>query len=346
MNENVLHDETLVCELQKEISGYFGGVYCSLVSTGTSALEIAIRSLELPRGSKILIPDLSFIATATAVASVGMIPVYGDCSEKFYGISYEEVKKTYEEVPDIKAVIVVHFTGMVNRDIIKIADFCRKNNLFLIEDCAQVFGGSIAGKKCGTIGDLGTFSFQKSKVLTCGEGGMVLASNEKLANNVAALKDWGLDLNGVRQLHLACGNYRINQFAAAYLKACFKEIDKILQDRQGLYVKVVDILEKGGYSVCTHAEFTDAVSDVPFFVLVKSEHPNCNLHPLNEYPMHLSKLVKSIMQIQYPDLIETYQYFIERKQYRESSRLAQKTNFLPLFNRKIDEVSNKILEEL
>ena len=175
---------------------------------------------------------------------------------------------------------------------------------------------------------------------------MVLTSNEKLANNVAALRDWGLDLNGVRQLHLACGNYRINQFAASYLKECFKGIDKILQDRQELYLKVVDILEKGGYSVCAHAEFTDEVSDVPFFVLVKSEHPNCNLHPLNEYPMHLSKLVESIIRIQYPDLLEIYQHLIETKQYTESGKLVQKTNFLPLFNRKIDEVSKKILEEL
>lgn len=342
MYEEVLKDEELMRNLTKEMSLFFGGKNCSLVSTGTSALEIALRSLELERGSKVLLPDLSFIATATAVATVGLIPVYGDCTDKYFGITYEEVVKVYSEMPDIKAVIVVHFTGMVNRDVLKIKEFCKENNLYLIEDCAQVFGASIEGKKCGTIGDLGTFSFQKSKILTCGEGGLVIASTQELANKVQALKDWGLDLKEVRQLQLPCGNYRMNQFAAAYLKEHLPQIGELIEARKALYRKAAQLLENKNIKLRTMAEFSDKCHDVPFFILAEADEIKHTLHPLDEYPMHTSKLVRSIIKTYFPDLLDEYERCIEARDYKVSKELVEKTNFIPLFGLDLDSISDVV----
>lgn len=320
----------IVKKVEEQIRNYYKVPYCTLVATGTAALEVALKALELPRGSKVILPDISFIATATAVANVGLLPVYADCSDETWGISIEEVERIYEKYEDVKACIVVHFSGIVNRDIEKIAQYCKEKNLYLIEDCAQVFGAGYQDTRCGMFGDIGTFSFQASKVITCGEGGMVISSNEVLANKVQALADWGLDLHGERQLSLPCSNARINQFAASFLMEQIESADDILKERINTYQKCLEMVKAKGAQVQFTAQQGD-FHDMPFFMLLKAEKdPVCVLHPIDEYPMHLSKLVRSIIRVQYPDMLEEYDRIIAESDYSNSIRVVNTTEFVPL----------------
>ncbi|SET22076.1 DegT/DnrJ/EryC1/StrS family aminotransferase [[Clostridium] polysaccharolyticum] len=333
----------IINEVKEKMKEFFGVSYCTMVSTGTAAIEVALKALELPRGSKVIIPDISFIATATAVANVGLIPVYADCTQDVWGMPLSEVERLYKKYPDAKACIVVHFSGIVNRDIERIASFCRKEKIYLIEDCAQVFGASFQNKKCGLFGDIGTFSFQTSKIITCGEGGMVIAEDKELANKIQAVSDWGLDYQENRLLSLSCGNNRINPFAAAYLGEQLNMCDEIFFNRRMIYEEFSKLAEEMGFEVQFRAE-QDVFSDMPFFLLLKVKHNRKGvnvLHPINEYPMHLSKLVPSIIQIQYPDLLEEYKEIIKEQDYSGSIEMVNQTEFLPMYGVTLDNMKER-----
>ena len=346
----MFHDKTLERDVRKEatdiIKKYYGTENCTLVSSGTAAIEVALKALELPKGSKVIIPDVSFIATATAVANVGLIPVYGDCALSVWGISVNEVERLHKQYPDVKGCIVVHFSGIVNRDIKKIADYCSKENLYLIEDCAQVFGASYDGVKCGMFGDIGTFSFQTSKVITCGEGGMVISKEQEIANKVQAISDWGLDLHSERNLSLPSSNLRINPFAAEYLKNQLDNCHEILKNRVDLYNEFCKMAIEMGFQVQFRA-VQEQYSDMPFFLLLKVKNKQtCVLHPIDEYPMHVSKLVRSILRVQYPEHLEEYDKIISEQNYSESMTMVKETNFLPMYGVTVKNMKNKLAELL
>lgn len=346
-DKSILEDNVVQKAVEK-IKEYYKVPYCTLVSSGTAALEVALKALELPRGSKVIIPDISFIATATAVANVGLIPVYGDCTKKAWGITIDEVQGLYQKYEDVKACIVVHFSGIVNRDIDKIAKFCSEKKIFLLEDCAQVFGASHNNTRCGIFGDIGTFSFQTSKVITCGEGGMVISKDTNIANRIQAISDWGLDLHGERQLALPCGNLRMNQLAACFLLQELERADEILKERVDTYNKFLELLKAKGVEIQFTAEQGE-FKDIPFFMLVKTtEKPEHVLHPIGEYPMHQSELVRSIIQIQYPDLLDEYDRIIREQDYSECTALVEETNFVPMYGVTVDnveEIVRRIVEK-
>lgn len=327
LNQNVLKN------LSEDMKKYFGAFYCTMVSSGTEAIVVALKALKLPRGSKVIIPDISFIATATAVASVGLIPVYADCTKEVWGMPVKEVERLYHQYDGVKACIAVHFSGIVNRDIKKIADFCKRENIYLIEDCAQVFGARYLETRCGMFGDVGAFSFQTSKVITCGEGGMVLSKAPEIAERIQAVSDWGLDYHENRILSLPCGNSRMNPLAALFLREQLKNCNSILKKRRKDYKAFCNMAKKLGLKIQFEAE-EEPFQDMPFFLLLKKnnrEHPVNVLHPVNEYPMHLSRLVISIIETQYPDLLQEYKSIIAEQNYSESIKMVNDTEFVPMY---------------
>lgn len=274
------------------------------VTNGTHAIEIALRSLNIPRGSQIILPDISFIATASAVANCGFIPVYADVSARYFGITLDEIQRRIND--DTRAVIVVHFGGYVNREILAIRDYCRQKRVYLIEDCAQAFGCRLDGRKVGTFGDVGTFSFQSSKLIQSGEGGLIITDNPEIANNCEAISNWGLRMQGSqRDLGLCCSNYRLSAIQCQWLARQLDQINEIIQAKLQDKIQFEFCCKVRNIPLAIPPQ-TESFFDIPFFMPIVSWKTLNTLEPRGEYPMRNSQLVQTILKSLFPDLVSIY----------------------------------------
>ncbi len=177
----------------EESFGSFLGknVYCKAVSNGTAALHMALLALDVGNGDEVIIPSLTFVADVNVVNLVGATPILADSRDlDDWNMSLESLK---QKVTDkTKALIVVHYAGYPCKDIAAISAFCRDRGIGLIEDVAHAPGASIDGKKCGTFGDVGCFSFFSNKNLSIGEGGMVSTLNPDLHKKLGYLRSHGM----------------------------------------------------------------------------------------------------------------------------------------------------------
>ncbi len=294
--------------LRQRLADYFHCHHATLVGNGTIAIEIALRAFGLKRGTKVIVPDLSFIATATAVANSGMIPLYADIGEEYFGLTVESVRQQYDRNDNVGAVIVVHFAGFVNRQIFAIKEFCQEKNLYLLEDCAQVFPCTINGKRVGTIGDAGTFSLQSSKVVNCGEGGIITTKSEVLTQRCEAISNWGLSSPGIgRDSKLPSSNFRMSAVQSYFVLKQMEQLNGIVAERLRKYSEFKDLAKKYNLEPALPRE-KEGIIDCPFFFPLKSSKRKLNmLEPRTEYPMRKSTMVASILGFFHPDLLEIYQ---------------------------------------
>ncbi len=178
-------------EFEKKWAEWMGGGYAISCTNGTAALHIALSSLGIGPGDEVIVPSYSFIASSFAIVQAGGIPVFCDVTED-HTIDPECIKKLI--TPRTKGIVVVHLYGVVC-DMGPIMQIAKENNIKVIEDCAQCFGGEYNGVKTGLIGDAGCFSFCQSKHFTTGgEGGMVTAKDESLVWECRSFRDHGYDV--------------------------------------------------------------------------------------------------------------------------------------------------------
>lgn len=179
IRESAFINGKYVRAFESEFAAYQEAGHCIGVGNGTDALEIAIEALELPRGSEIIVPANSFIASSEAVTRSGHKVVFCDCDEENYTICIESLKGKI--TAKTKAVIAVHLYGHPC-DMDAVMDIAKENGLKVVEDCAQAHGARYKGRKVGAIGDIGTFSFYPGKNLGAyGDGGAITTNNEGLA---------------------------------------------------------------------------------------------------------------------------------------------------------------------
>jgi dTDP-4-amino-4,6-dideoxygalactose transaminase len=168
-----------VQRFEENFANYQNTKYCVGVGNGTDALEIAIKSLNLPKFSEIIVPANSFIASAEAVVNSGYKIVFCDINHDDYTINIEELKKNI--TPNTSAIMAVHLYGHPC-DMDSLLEIAKKHNLKIIEDCAQAHGSEYKGKRLGAIGDIGCFSFYPGKNLGAyGDGGAIVTNNNELA---------------------------------------------------------------------------------------------------------------------------------------------------------------------
>ena len=175
---------------EKSFSEYLGGGEAIAVSNGTAALHLALAGLGIKEGDEVILPSLTFIATANAVLYTGATPVFADIvSEENLNISPEEIEKKVTR--KTKAIMVMHYGGYPcdMKSILKVAKRC---GLYVIEDAAHAPGAEYYGKKCGVIGDIGCFSFFSNKNLVTGEGGMVVTQNQTWAERIRRMRSHGM----------------------------------------------------------------------------------------------------------------------------------------------------------
>lgn len=170
-----------VTELENEIKGFLESSYeIACVNTGTSALHLALDSINVKQGDEVIIPSFTFVATAQAVAACGAVPIFVDITEKLV-VSANDIESKITD--KTKAIIVVHYNGQP-ADMDSILELAKRYRLRVIEDAAHAFGSSYKGKKIGTFGDIICFSFDSIKVMTCGEGGAILSWDKELIESV------------------------------------------------------------------------------------------------------------------------------------------------------------------
>ncbi len=220
-------------DFEAAFAKYHGAKHGIFMVNGTVTLECALLAGGIGKGDEVIVPALTWIATAMAVHYVGATPVFVDIEPTTLCL---DPKKTEAAItPKTKAIIPVHLYGSM-ADIGKFKTIADKHNLFLIEDCAHMQGGKWNGRGVGSWGDVGSFSFQQSKTLSCGEGGICLTNNDDLAIRLYRAKHIGYAGNAAQGAAsdgpppgLTCHNYRGTAFGATILKDQLKGLPDLIE---------------------------------------------------------------------------------------------------------------------
>ncbi len=205
--------------------------YGVAVSNGTVALQLALLAANVGPGDEVIVPPLTFVATAAAVRHVGATPVFVDCEPEIGTMSPGALANAM--TARTKAIIPVHLYGHP-ADMDPIMEFANKQGLVVIEDAAEAHGARYKGRKVGSIGHMATFSFYGNKLITTGEGGMVVTSSPDLAARIRLLKDHAMD-PARRYWHQEVGfNFRMTNLQAAIGCAQIERFDEIIGKRRGI----------------------------------------------------------------------------------------------------------------
>ena len=219
-----------VREFEKKFSSKFKCKYAVAMNSCTATLEAALMSVNANKNEVILSPQ-TFIANATAIYSNGLKPVLSEISKEDLCIDYLKLKKIITK--KTAAVILVNMFGIITKDIFKIKKLCKEKKILLIEDCAHSIGASINNKYSGTIGDIGCFSFYPTKIITSGEGGMLITNKRNIYNLARSYQNRGRNMNSNQELYDFAGrNVRMTEFSGLLGKIQLKNLDKYLQKRR------------------------------------------------------------------------------------------------------------------
>ena len=217
-----------VKKFESKFSKYVNRKYSVAVSSGTAALEIAIKAIGIKKNDEVLIPNFTIISNALAVIRQDAKPVLIDCNFEDWNIDLDELEKKITK--KTKAIIVTHIYSFPNK-MDKILKICKKNKIIIIEDAAEVLGLKYKNKKCGSFGDISTFSFYANKQVTTGEGGMISTNNSDLLKKCQSLRNLCFGkLN--RFNHNDIGwNYRITNIQAALGISQIDNINKVIKKK-------------------------------------------------------------------------------------------------------------------
>ncbi|MEW6457136.1 MAG: DegT/DnrJ/EryC1/StrS family aminotransferase [Acidobacteriota bacterium] len=219
-----------VKEFENNFKEYHQAKYGIAVSSGSAALYISLKALGLEPGDEVIVPSYTFVATPIAVLQARGIPKFADISLDTYNLSPESLKENI--TPRTKGVIPVHLAGQP-ADMDAIKEIAEKHNLFILEDAAQAWGSEWKTKKAGAIGNAGIFSFQSSKNISSGEGGIILTDEEDIAKKARSYSNCGrLEGRIWYEHYLMGGNYRMTEFQAAVLLAQLERYEKMKKKRE------------------------------------------------------------------------------------------------------------------
>jgi dTDP-4-amino-4,6-dideoxygalactose transaminase len=242
-------------EFAEKFAAYHGAKHGICTTGGTTALEVSLRAAGLERGDEVLVPALTFYATAFAALIQGYKPVFVDIDPDSWCIDVTQIEQHI--TPDTRALLPVHL-GSRMADMDRIAEIAAKHKLSMIEDCAHMHGGFWRGHGAGTLGDAGCFSFQSSKLVTCGEGGIIITNDDALADRCGAYVNSGRGKTADRQAAegtMLGWNYRITEFQAAVLLAQLERLpEQIARRNQNIAHFEQRVAELEGVSTLAHDE--------------------------------------------------------------------------------------------
>ena len=224
-------------DFEERFAEYVGTKYAIGVNSGTSALEIPLRALDV-KGHSVIVPTNTFFATPASVIHAGGKVIFADVTENLC-IDPASVRENIRE--DTKGVIVVHIGGIVAPRIKDIQEICKEHGLFLIEDAAHAHGSTLDGKMAGSFGDAAAFSFYPTKVMTSGEGGMITTNDKKIYERAQIFRDQG-KAGFFGNVHTEMGyNWRMSEVHAAIGLSQFARLGEFIDDRR----KIARIYDEG-----------------------------------------------------------------------------------------------------
>ena len=224
-------------EFENLFAQYVSTNYAVTVNNCTAALHLAMRVLDVGPGDEAIVPVFTFAATANAPLFVGAKPVFADIEERTFNISPKDVEQ--KKTKKTKAIIIVHYAGQPC-NMKEIMDIAERHNIKVVEDCAHSLSATFQGKKTGSFGAIGCFSFYPTKIITTLEGGMVTTNDKKTAERIQILREHGMTRGAFTREREATWyydvkdlgyNYRLNEIQAALGISQLKKIDKINRKR-------------------------------------------------------------------------------------------------------------------
>lgn len=316
---------------ENDFSNFCGVDFGVAVSNGTVALHLALVALDIGAGDEVIVPDLTFAATINAVLHAGAKPVIVDIESDSWCIDPGEIRLSVTS--KTKAIIPVHLYGQpCNMDaIMEIAD---EHNLFVIEDCAEAHGAEYNGKKVGSFGHIGCFSFFGNKIITTGEGGMCISRNKSLANKMKILRDHGMSQNK-KYWHDQIGfNYRMTNLQASIGVAQLERIESILYERKLIEQKYREILNQIEHIVFQKDDIPDRKKVTWFVSILIKENRDELLGMLNKEGIDARPFFYSLSRI---PLYKEYLF-----SNKISSRISEKGINLPTISSMSDSFFKKI----
>ena len=341
-------------QFEKELAQYLGMKHAFAVSNGTAALHIACQVLGIGSSDEVIVPSLTFVATANSVLYTGATPIFADITGvDNLNISPDGISEKI--TPKTKAITVVHYGGYPC-DMSRIMQIASEHNLYVIEDAAHAPGAEYNGKKCGTIGDVGCFSFFSNKNMTCGEGGMIVTNDDTLAEKIRTMRSHGMtSLTWDRHRGHAYSydvvelgyNYRIDEIRSALGIVQLSKLEKNNQGRREITEKYVELLKDTEHISIPFSDY-EGKSSFHIFPILLSEG-------INRYDF-MQELRKSGIQtsIHYPP-IHLFTYYRERFGYKEG--MFPKTEYvgrheitLPLYpmmtDMDVEYIANQVNEKI
>ena len=204
-----------VAELERRFAAYHGAAHGIALANGTVSLEIALSAAGIKPGDEVIVPPITFVASATAVSRVGAVPVFVDIDPETINLNPQKVA---DHINDrTRAIVVVHFAGHP-ADLDRLTELCDQRGLVMIEDCAHAHGAEWHERRVGSFGSFGSFSFQASKNMTAGEGGILITNDAELAERARSIGNAGRRTGGAWYEHVRLGtNARLTGFQATLL---------------------------------------------------------------------------------------------------------------------------------
>lgn len=210
-------------QFENQFCKYIGREEGIAVANGSGALDIAVQALKIGRGDEVIMPTFTIISPAQSIVRAGAVPVLVDSDSVTWNMDIKQIESRITS--KTKAIIVVHIYGLPT-DMNHVLELCKRYNLFLIEDAAEMHGQTYFGKKCGSFGDISTFSFYPNKHITTGEGGMIMTDDPELAARCRKLRNLAFEEKGRRFIHNELGwNYRMTNLQASLGLAQLERIE-------------------------------------------------------------------------------------------------------------------------
>lgn len=304
-----------VKEFEERFSSYIGQKYGIAVSSGTTALHIALQACGIKFGDKVITTPFTFIATANSILYCAAKPVFCDIDENTFNISISSLKKLLETEKDVKALLIVHLFGLpCNMD--EIMEITNKYGLILIEDCAQAHGASFKGKKAGSFGLSSIFSFYPTKNMTTSEGGMIVTNDEKVSGESMLLRNHGM--KNEYEHEILGYNFRMTNISAAIGLSQMKQLDELIEKRR-----------KNAHYFNEHLKNLPGI-EIPF--VPSSDY----LHAYNQYTLRIKDkrddFIKNLKEkeighkIFYPTIIPNQPFYRKLGVYSGSFPVAEKVS--------------------
>lgn len=260
-------------QVEEKLKNIFGVDYPIFLSSGHAGLTSALTAAGIGPGDEVIVPAYTYIATAMAVVSAGAIPIIAEVDETLT-IDVEDAKKKISK--HTKAIIPVHINGFpCNMD--NIIDLAKEHNLYVIEDACQSVGGSYKGKRLGTIGDAGAFSFNYFKIISCGEGGALLTNKREIFERALIYQDssavayFGDQLSDFSTPCFCGEEYRSNELCAAVINVQLNRLDDILKDLRKNKSYIISALKDVCAFVPSHDVKGDCSTNLSFFFETEKE---------------------------------------------------------------------------